>query len=447
MAHRARVLIVDEDEFERRAVHELLAQHGYEVAEADGPQAALAALQEQAFDIALCDMCGTEADGAPLIERIVNEWPDTAVVMLTRHSTVDAADATIEKGASDYLTKSCPGGMIVHRIDQALSMRELVRQNRTLQEQMMGLRRDRRIIGESPQIQELLALIDRVAPTNASILITGESGTGKELVAQALHERSHRADEPFIKVSCAALPEDLLEVELFGHERGAFTDAYEARPGRFELADRGTLLLDEVGDISPKIQVKLLRVLQEPEFERVGGRETIQCDVRIIASTNRDLLNQNQDPPFREELYYRLNVIPIHVPPLRERTGDIQVLVEHFLQRARRELGKSIDGVEPGALHLLERYPWPGNVRELENAIERAAVLSTGATLTASDFAFLRGQAPATDRLKTLKDVEAEHIRDVLRITKGNRNEAAEVLGIHRDTLYRKVRRYGIAAE
>jgi len=248
-------------------------------------------------------------------------------------------------------------------------------------------------------------------------------------------------------VSCAALPEELLELELFGHERGAFTDAYEARVGRFELADGGTLLLDEVGDISPGIQVKLLRVLQEREFERVGGRDTIHCDVRILASTNRNLLDAAQSPPFREELYYRLNVIPIHIPPLRERSGDIRVLAEHFLERGVRELGKRIDGIEEGAIGLLERHLWPGNVRELENAIERAAVLSTEPMLAPADFAFLRTETHATTRPRTLSDVEAEHIRHVLHGTKGNRNEAAEILGIHRDTLYRKIRRYGITAE
>jgi len=447
MAQRAKVLLIDENDAERRAVHELLDEQGYHVVDAGSSEEALAALRQQAFDIALCDMCGSDTDDVSLIDRIVSEWPDTAVVMLTGHRTVDAANEAVQKGVSDYVTKSCPDGMMLHRIGQALSVRELMRQNQRLRETMMGLRGERRIVGESPQIQELQQLIDRVAPTNASVLITGESGTGKELVAQALHERSHRADKPFIKVSCAALPEELLELELFGHERGAFTDAYEARPGRFELADGGTLLLDEVGDIPPTVQAKLLRVLQEREFERIGGRETIRCDVRVIAATNRDLLNQNQDPPFREELYYRLNVIPIHIPPLRERTGDIRVFATHFVDRARRELGKRMEGIQLTALRLLERYPWPGNVRELENAIERAAVLTSEATLSPSDFAFLRTETPATAGSRTLEDVEAEHIRSVLRTTKGNRSEAAEILGIHRDTLYRKIRRYAITAE
>jgi DNA-binding NtrC family response regulator len=417
------------------------------VVQARDSDEALASLRDHSFDVALCDIGGPNGERVPLVEQIANEWPDTAVVMLTSHSAVDTANEAVEKGANSYVTKSCPGDMILHRIDQARRVRELMRQNRTLQEAMMGLRRERELVGDSPQMQELQQLIDRVAPTNASVLITGESGTGKELVAQALHDRSHRADRPFIKVSCAALPEELLELELFGHERGAFTDAYEARPGRFELADGGTLLLDEVGDISPTIQVKLLRVLQEREFERVGGRDTIHCDVRIVASTNRELLDASQAPPFREELYYRLNVIPIHVPPLRERTGDIRVLAGYFLDRARRELGKHIDGIQERALALLARYPWPGNVRELENAIERAAVLSTGTMLSPPDFAFLRTETPPTARPRTLSEVESEHIRDVLRTTRGNRSEAAEILGIHRDTLYRKIRRYGITAE
>ncbi|MFQ5809124.1 MAG: sigma-54-dependent transcriptional regulator [Armatimonadota bacterium] len=447
IAQGPKVLLVDENDAERQVVHGLLTQQGYDVVDARGSEEALIALREQGFDIALCDICGAHGDRVPLVEEIASEWPDMAVVMLATHTRVDTANEAVAKGANGYVTKSCPSGMILHRINQALKARELMRQNRSLREAMVRLHDERPLVGESEQIRELQRLIDRVAPTNASVLITGESGTGKELVAQALHERSHRADKPFIKVSCAALPEDLLEVELFGHERGAFTDAYEARPGRFELADGGTLLLDEVGDISPTIQVKLLRVLQEREFERVGGRDTIQCDVRILASTNRDLLNEDQNPPFREELYYRLNVIPIHVPPLRQRTGDIRVLASHFLDRARRELGKRLDGIQEGALALLERYPWPGNVRELENAIERAAVLAAGATLAPSDFAFLRNETPTATRPQTLRDVEAAHIRHVLRSTKGNRSEAAEILGIHRDTLYRKIRRYSITAE
>ena len=447
MPQEARVLLLDENDSERRAVHDLLTQQGFDVVDVGDPAQAVAALHEHPFDVALCDVSDSNADRVPLVEQIANEWPDTAVVVLTGHSTVDTADEAVAKGANGYVTKACPGSMILSRVDQALRSRDLMRQNRSLREALLGRRDDRGIVGESPQIQELQQLISRVAPTNASVLITGESGTGKELVAQSLHDRSLRADEPFIKVSCAALPEELLELELFGHERGAFTDAYESRPGRFELADGGTLLLDEVGDISPGIQVKLLRVLQEREFERVGGRETIQCDVRILASTNRDLLDPDQSPPFREELYYRLNVIPIHIPPLRERVGDIRVLAEHFLERDARELGKRIDGIQEGAIGLLERHLWPGNVRELENAIERAAVLSTEPMLAPADFAFLRTETPATARPRTLSDVEAEHIRHVLHGTKGNRSEAAEILGIHRDTLYRKIRRYGITAE
>ncbi|MGD8238317.1 MAG: sigma-54 dependent transcriptional regulator [Armatimonadota bacterium] len=447
IAQAPRVLLVDENDAERQVVHELLAQQGYDVVDARRSEDAIAALGEQAFDIALCDICGAHDERMPLVEQLAREWPDMAVVVLCTHGAVEAADEAVARGANGYVTKSCPGDMIIHRIDQAVRARELMRQNRDLREAMLEVHGARQLVGESDQVRELHRLIDRVAPTNASVLITGESGTGKELVAQALHEQSHRADEPFIKVSCAALPEDLLEVELFGHERGAFTDAYEARPGRFELADGGTLLLDEVGDTSPTIQVKLLRVLQEREFERVGGRDTIRCDVRIVASTNRDLLDENQSPPFREEFYYRLNVIPIHVPPLRERTGDIRVLAGHFLDRARRELGKRLEGIQERALALLERYPWPGNVRELENAIERAAVLATGPALAPADFAFLRSETPAATRPQTLRDVEAEHIRHVLRGTKGNRSEAAEILGIHRDTLYRKIRRYGIGAD
>ncbi len=302
---------------------------------------------------------------------------------------------------------------------------------------------DRRILGASPEIRQVLEIIDRVAPTGSSVLISGDTGTGKELVAQAIHDRSPRRNQPFIKVNCAALPEDLLELELFGHERGAFTDAYEQRPGRFELADGGTLMLDEVGEMSPKMQVKLLRALQEREFERVGGTKPIKVDIRVLALTNQDLLSPRRRPAFRRDLYYRLNVIAMEIPPLRERPDDIPVLAKAFVARACERIPRRIEGIDDDAMDLLQQYDWPGNVRELENAIERAVVLTRNGHLAAADFAFLRpGDQPSP--LASLNEVEAKHIATVLRLVDGNRTKAADVLGIHRDTLYRKLRQYGI---
>ncbi len=299
------------------------------------------------------------------------------------------------------------------------------------------------ILGASSQIREVLEIIDRVAPTDSSVLITGETGTGKELVAQAIHDGSLRRTEPFVKVNCAALPEDLLELELFGHERGAFTDAYEQRAGRFELADGGTLMLDEVGEMSPKMQVKLLRALQEREFERVGGTAPIKVDIRVLALTNQDLLSPRRRPAFRPDLYYRLNVIAMEIPPLRERPDDTPVLAKAFVARVCERIPRRIEGIDDDAMDLLQQYDWPGNVRELENAIERAVVLAPGDRLTAADFAFLSpsGQASA---LASLDELEAKHIANVLRLLGGNRTRAADVLGIHRDTLYRKLRQYQI---
>jgi DNA-binding NtrC family response regulator len=301
----------------------------------------------------------------------------------------------------------------------------------------------RRMLGASPETREVLAVIDRVAPTDSSVLITGETGTGKELVAQAIHDRSPRRNEPFVKVNCAAVPEHLLEVELFGHERGAFTDAHEQRPGRFELADGGTLMLDEVGEMPPKMQAKLLRVLQEREFERVGSADSIEVDIRVLALTNQNLLDPDKAPAFRRDLYYRLNVIGIEMPPLRERPEDIPILADAFLRRACEDIPRHIQGIDKEAMDLLLQYHWPGNVRELENAIERAVVLTQKGELCAADFAFLHhGGRPST--LASLDEVEAEHIGRVLRAVGGNRTRAAKTLGIHRDTLYRKLRQYSI---
>ena len=329
-------------------------------------------------------------------------------------------------------------------LDEASPECKVQRALRRIQTAPGARRGDRRILGASPQMRRMLELISRVAPTDSSVLITGETGTGKELVAQALHDGSPRRTGAFVKVNCAAVPADLLEVELFGHERGAFTDAHEQRPGRFELADGGTLMLDEIGEMLPQMQVKLLRVLQEREFERVGGTEPITVDIRVLALTNQDLLRPGRRPTFRRDLYYRLNVIHIEIPPLRERPEDIPVLAKAFLARTRERIARRIEDIDADAMEVLLRYDWPGNVRELENAIERAVVLAHGTRLSASDFAFLDTNGrPAA--LASLEELEARHIARVLRVVGGNRTKAADVLGIHRDTLYRKLRQYGIS--
>jgi len=366
-----------------------------------------------------------------------NRFPEEALIeAINTHPLVMLQEEPLRNveyvPPDEYLAEAGPARRLrrkLHRIEEAPGARRL----------------ERRILGESPQTRDLLELIERVAPTDSSVLITGETGTGKELVAQAVHERSPRRNEPFVKVNCAAVPEGLLEVELFGHERGAFTDAREQRPGRFELADGGTLMLDEIGEMSPQMQVKLLRVLQEREFDRVGGTQTIEVDIRLVALTNQDLLASGRLPPFRRDLYYRLNVIQINLPPLRERPEDIPVLAKAFLARVCQRIPRHIEGINADAMDLLVRHDWPGNVRELENAIERAVVLACSTDLSAADFAFLDANGRPS-ALASLDELEAGHIARVLRTVRGNRTKAAEVLGIHRDTLYRKLRRYRISA-
>jgi transcriptional regulator with PAS, ATPase and Fis domain len=300
------------------------------------------------------------------------------------------------------------------------------------------------ILGESKAIRQVLSLIDKVAPTDATVLLQGESGVGKELVAKAIHFRSKRRHKPFVKVSCAAIPESLLEVELFGREKGAYTDATDAKPGRFELAHQGTMLLDEVGDLTPAMQAKLLRVLQEKEFERVGGTQTIRVDVRIIAATNKDLLAAVQKGEFREDLFYRLNVVPIYIPPLRERKEDIPILAEAFVARFCAEMEKPMMTIADDAMQVLLDYDWPGNVRELQNVLERAVILAEEPVIRARDlhFLFAQRQTGTNPTVFSLRHAEMEQILRVLKLTKGNKAEAARLLGITRDTLYRKLREY-----
>jgi len=447
---RRRILLVDDEEDIRITMRAVLKRAGYQVTAVSNGEAALQAEREHGFPVLITDLRMPGMSGDELIARFREEFPAVAIMVMTGYGSVDHAVEMLKNGIDDYLTKPVNHDELAFRLDRIFDQRQLVDENSALREQVKVAGGKREILGESKPIRDVMALVDKVANTDATVLITGESGVGKELVAQAIHDRSSRHEKPFVKVSCAALPETLLEVELFGHEEGAYTDARRQRIGRFELANGGTLFLDEIGDISPAVQIKLLRVLQEREFERVGGNETIQVDVRLISATNQNLRDADRDPVFREDLYYRLNVININVPPLRERPGDVPLLAEKFRDRFTKEMSRPIKEITPDGMRRLQAYRWPGNVRELENAIERAVVLGEAEALDAADFAFLEpGATPGetVDVLHKLEDdrleaVEKAHIRQVLSACSGNRTQAAERLGIHRETLYNKIRRY-----
>jgi DNA-binding NtrC family response regulator len=446
MSAKPKILVVDDEEDSRLTMRLLLEREGYAVRTAANGQEALAALAQESFAVMITDLRMPGMSGEELMARILPQHSaDLDVIVLTGYGTIASAVEALHQGAQDYWTKPVDPELVKRRLRQLVRGRLLEQENQELRAELARRAAQKEILGESEEIRQVLSLIDRVAAADATVLIEGESGVGKELVAHAIHHRSKRRNGPFIKVSCAALPENLLEVELFGAEKGAYTDAHQRRMGRFELAHGGTLFLDEIGDITPAMQVKLLRVLQERQFERVGGVETISVDVRLIAATNQDLLAEDRNPPFRRDLYYRLNVIPIEVPPLRERRGDIALLAQAFLERFSAELNRPLKGFTPEALKVLQTYRWPGNVRELENAIERAMVLSSGDELDASDFDFLRSpRSSQRSHLPTLEEMEQEYIRDVLRITRSNKNKAAEILGVHRETLYNKIKKYGL---
>ncbi len=446
---RRRILLIDDEEDIRTTMRAVLKRAGYNVTAVSNGEAALQAEKEHGFPVVITDLRMPGMSGDELIARMRADYPDASIVVMTGHGSVDHAVEMLRNGVADYITKPVNADELGFRLNRLFENRHLAQENSALREQVRSVGGKRDILGESPQIADVMGLVDKVADTDATVLITGESGVGKELVAQAIHERSSRRDGPFVKVSCAALPETLLEVELFGAEEGAYTDARRQRIGRFELAHGGTLFLDEIGDISPAVQIKLLRVLQEREFERVGGTETIAVDVRLISATNQNLRDVHRETPFREDLYYRLNVINIHVPPLRDRPSDIPLLAETFMKRSAREMNRPTRRLSAAAVERLSAYGWPGNVRELENAIERAVVLGDGDTLDLDDFAFLDPYRPAaaTDEAsqdETLEAVERAHIKRVLALCGGNRTQAAERLGIHRETLYNKIRRYRI---
>ena len=378
MRDKKQILIADDEANLRRVLGAQLQRDGYDVLMAEDGEQALATLAEHHVDVVISDLRMPKLDGMQLLKRIVASSPELPVIIITAHGTVDTAVEALKLGAFDYVTKPFDRTEFKNVVDKASRTAEL-RQHETEME-------ERGLIGQSLVMREIYGVIDKVADTPSTVLITGESGTGKELIARALHEKSSRQDKPFIRVNCAAIPRDLIESELFGYEKGAFTGAVTSKPGRLELADGGTLFLDEIGEIPVNMQVKLLRAIQEQEFERGGGIKTIAVDVRLIAATNRDLAQEIVEKRFREDLYYRLIVVQMRLPPLRERQGDIPLLVDHFVKRFRERLKKSrVVGLTEGAMEVLLAHPWPGNIRELENVIERAMLFSDGERIEVGD--------------------------------------------------------------
>ncbi len=447
MSAKPVVLIVDDEKNTREGLARAL-RGGYHVAEAENGLRALEWLETNHADVVLSDLRMPGMDGMTLQSRLLARDPRPVLILLTAYGSIETAVEAMKRGAYDFLTKPVNLDRLELLLERALSERRLGDENRRLKEQLDCKYGFENIIGTSAPMQAVFDTIRQVAPSRATVLIQGESGTGKELVAHALHQCSPRGQGPFIPVHCAALAPTLLESELFGHEKGAFTGAVERRRGRFELADGGTLFLDEISEIDPSIQVKILRVLEERRFERVGGTQSIGVDVRLVAATNRDLKQMVAEGTFREDLFYRLYVVTVHLPPLRERESDIVLLARHYLETLAAENGRKVTGITPEAMDALTRYPWPGNVRELRNVIERMVVLGSGDKLTARDLpASLRAPPAGADVSRTghvLRDAEKQLIADALRRHKGSRTRAAVELGISRRTLHRKLNEFGL---
>jgi two-component system response regulator HydG len=446
-----KVLVVDDDKSHRFMLKSMFTEWGWNVEEADDGTTAVAAVEEHSYDAILMDVRMAKMDGMEALRRIHAFNPAIPVVIMTAYSSVDSAVEAIKIGAHDYLTKPLDFERLRLTMARALDHRQVEEKKEEAKSRKKGEIDTAGIIGSSPVMNELLEMTSFVAPTEATVLITGESGTGKELIASALHLNSARKNGPFVKVNCAALVETLLESELFGHEKGAFTGADRRRDGKFVQADQGTLFLDEIGETSPAMQVKLLRVLQEHELQRVGGQDVVAVDVRLLAATNRVLEDEVESGRFREDLYYRLNVVSLHVPALRERRGDIPLLAEHFLEMYGEKNNRRISGITPGCMDILLHYPWPGNVRELENAMERGVILLRGDYLDEESLPIpiqkWVGEGSSVTDMEglpsSLEEAEKLVILKTLDDVDGNKSEAARRLGITRKTLLSKLNKYG----
>ena len=458
----SRILVVDDEANLRKVLAAILRKDGYDVAVAEDGEQAMAEFEKNGADVIISDLVMPKLGGMDILHKVRSQRSNVPVIIITAHGTVDSAVEAIKLGAFDYITKPFEHAEIRAVVAKAARTQE-ANQGHVAPD---GSAR-KSIIGGGNHMEDLFKIIDKVADTPSTVLITGESGTGKELVATALHQGSSRRDKPLIKINCAAIPKDLMESELFGYERGAFTGAVSSKPGRFELADGGTLFLDEIGEVPIEMQVKLLRVLQESEFERVGGIKTTHVDVRLIAATNRDLLKETDAGRFRKDLFYRLNVVPIVLPPLRDRAGDIPQLVEHFIEKYNKRLNKKIEKISEEALLLLQAWPWPGNIRELENMMERVILFADGPRIEVKDLpegvrggmqaapsqpsgavAPAPGETPLKDFLKQKQaEIEKSFIVQALAKTEGNVTRAAKLLQISRKSLQTKMKEFGLRDE
>jgi DNA-binding NtrC family response regulator len=450
---KPQLLLVDDDRQVLESMSDWLRDKGYELEASTSYSDALLWLRQKPFDLVLADVRLADGDGFDLLEQCRRNWPGAQVILLTGYGTPDGAIEAIRAGAFDYLTKPLIDAELLMAIERALSQRTVLRENDNLREQL-----DRRygmdnIIGRDPRMLKVFEMISSVADTRATVLVTGESGTGKSLIARAIHRRSGRVKGPFVEVACGALPETLLESELFGHVAGAFTGAVGEKMGKFLQADGGTIFLDEIGTASPAMQVKLLRVLQELKFEQVGGTRTFEVDVRVVLATNEDLAKLVAAGRFRQDLYYRINVINIELPPLRTRPSDIPILAHTFLEQVHEDSRRRVGGFADDALAALERYYWPGNVRELQNVVERAVLLGKGTTITLADLppevrgsgsVFVAAPVGQQSLKEALEGPERQIIREVLESNGWNRNATADQLGINRTTLYKKMKRLGL---
>ncbi len=442
-ARKYRILIVDDELVVRDSLQKWFESEGYEAVAVASGREALQAVEKRQFDLVLIDIKMPGMDGMELQRRLKDIDSELTVIIMTGYASVETAVEALKRGAYDYITKPIDPDDLVHLVSNALGHKRYRRELEQLRENLREIYPETQLIGNSPAMRRVMELIEMVAPTDTTVLISGESGTGKELVARAIHAASPRRHMPMVVIHCGALTETLLESELFGHERGAFTGAHYRKKGKFEIADGGTVFLDEISDISLKTQTDLLRVLQEKEIQRVGGTQWIKVDFRCIAATNKNLEDLVKAGTFRPDLYYRLKVFAIDLPPLRERREDIPLLADHFLKKLATAMNRPVPKLSPAAVDLLLAYDWPGNVRELENAVERALVIGRGPEIQPEDFPF-QLQPAARSAGRTLEEVERAHIERVLRETDGNLSRAARILDIDRTTLYNKLRRYGL---
>ncbi|RLB03574.1 MAG: sigma-54-dependent Fis family transcriptional regulator [Deltaproteobacteria bacterium] len=449
-----KILVVDDSASTLDAVASKLTEKGYEVIKATNGEEAIGHTDDHDFSVVVTDLMMPGVDGLSLLKHMQEHFPEVPVIVLTGYATIENAVEAMKAGAFDYLTKPVKLDEILVVVEKALEFQKLKIENLYLKDQLKKKYRFENIIGDSPQMQKIYRIVEKVADTDSTVLILGESGTGKELIAKAIHYNSSRRNRPFIPINCGAIPEELLESELFGHEKGAFTSAIKERAGRFELANGGTIFLDEIGDMSPKLQVKLLRVLQEHRFERIGGTKTIKVDIRVIAATHQDLEKAVEEGKFREDLFYRLNVIPIKIPPLRDRGSDIDLLVKHFMQTYSQRKGIKPKKITPEAMECLRRFHWPGNVRELENVIERLLILTDSEEIRPEhipehilnpkgDEIISVPEIPEDGLYlkKVVEEFENRLIIQALQRCNGKKNKAAELLKLNRTTLIEKLKK------